>query len=752
MKISGHLCSALLLLLIAAHHVNATAVEVEKKIYIVYMGDRLADHDSAVDMHLNILSAVKQSNGLARESLLHSYTKSFNAFAAQLSEDEANKLLDMDEVLSVFPNGHHQLYTTRSWDFIGLPQNVRRELKAEADIIVGLLDTGITVEAESFKDDGFGPPPSKWKGTCGQYANFSGCNNKVIGAAYFNLDPSEVPSYMLSPADYVGHGTHTSSTVAGNTVPNASLYGVAKGIARGAVPSARVAMYKVCWPKPVYCQDADILAAFDSAIADGVDLISISLGGGPEADYLTDSIAIGSFHAMKKGILTVAAGGNAAHEPHSLSNHAPWILTVAASGIDRDFRTKVSLGNGQTIEGAGVNIFDPEEKMYPLIHGADAAWDSERKERARYCAGDSLDPSKVNGKLVYCQGPSSFDDFVVKGAGGAGAIVGDMVFPESAEIFILPGAVVNSSTGQAVDRYINSTRSPSAVIYKSQDFKIPAPFMASFSSRGPNPGSRNILKPDIAAPGLNILAAFSPLAPITMKDETLFSKYNLLSGTSMACPHVAGAAAYVRSLHLDWSPSMIKSAIITTATPMSDEDEEFAFGAGQVNPSGATDPGLVYEADELSYIRFLCNEGYKGSSLAKLAARKNVNCSQLLPGAGQDALNYPSIQLSLKTGKTRAAATTTTGIFKRTVTNVGAAQAIFTVAVKSPPGVSITVKPTTLKFTKTMQKKSFTVVVRVKSDQMGSRNMASGSLVWRSVKHLVRSPVVVYNPESYPEH
>lgn len=144
-----------------------------------------------------------------------------------------------------------------------------------------------------------------------------------------------------------GHGTHTSSTLAGNLVPNANLYGLATGTSRGAVPSARVAMYKVCWVSSG-CSDMDLLAAFDAAIHDGVDVISISIGG-VSGDYVTDSIAIASFHAMKNGIITVASAGNDGPRVGTVSNNAPWMFTVAASGIDRQFRSKVVLGSGKTV-------------------------------------------------------------------------------------------------------------------------------------------------------------------------------------------------------------------------------------------------------------------------------------------------------------------------------------------------------------------------------------------------------------------
>ncbi|CAN1332424.1 Subtilisin-like protease SBT4.14 [Linum perenne] len=201
-------------------------------------------------------------------------------------------MLEHGKVLGVFQNRYHKLDTTKSWDFVGLPKTAKRNLKMEKNIVVGLLDTGITPQSISFKDYGFGPPPKKWKGT--------------------------YPSDILSPIDVDGHGTHTSSTLAGNVVPGASL--------------------KVCWVSSG-CSDMDLLAGFEAAIHDGVDVISISI----------DVLAIGAFHATKNGILTVASAGNDGPNPASVRNHAPWMLTVAASGIDRTFRSKVHLGNGKLV-------------------------------------------------------------------------------------------------------------------------------------------------------------------------------------------------------------------------------------------------------------------------------------------------------------------------------------------------------------------------------------------------------------------
>lgn len=166
--------------------------------------------------------------------------------------------------------------------------------------------------------------------------------SKVIGAKYFNLEQSGIDN--LGPADEDGHGTHTASTAAGMPVKGASLYGIGRGTARGGVPSARIAMYKVCWESG--CSDMDMLAGFDEAIADGVNLISVSIGG-PPREFFSDPIAIGAFHAMKRGIVTSCSAGNDGPSPMTVENVAPWIMTVAASTIDRQFTTVVTLGDGK---------------------------------------------------------------------------------------------------------------------------------------------------------------------------------------------------------------------------------------------------------------------------------------------------------------------------------------------------------------------------------------------------------------------
>merc|ERR1712226_808845 len=250
-------------------------------------------------------------------------------------------------------------------------------------ITVGVLDTGIYIDAPSFNDKGLGPPPSKYKGRCQIAGNVTRCNNKVIGATFYANDPISARSNPNpSPIDDDGHGSHTASTIAGTSIAGASFYGLAKGTARGGVPSARIAMYKVCWNGS--CSDIDLMAGLDDAINDGVDLISISIGG-DSTSYFNSPIAIGAFHAMKRGILTTCSAGNNGPYLYSVQNTAPWILTVGASGMDRQFRTLVKVGNGIKTAGFSINTFSPNKRMYPLTTAVKAANRSLEQDHSPGC-------------------------------------------------------------------------------------------------------------------------------------------------------------------------------------------------------------------------------------------------------------------------------------------------------------------------------------------------------------------------------
>lgn len=183
-----------------------------------------------------------------------------------------------------------------------------------------------------------------------------GLSRKIIGARFYSkgVEAENGPLenvnkiFFRSARDSDGHGTHTASTIAGSIVTNASLFGIAKGTARGGAPSARLSIYKACWFG--FCTDTDVLSAMDDAIHDGVDILSLSLGPDPpQPNYFEDAISVGAFHAFQKGILVSASAGNSAF-PRTAGNVAPWILTVAATTVDREFSSNVYLGNSKVLK------------------------------------------------------------------------------------------------------------------------------------------------------------------------------------------------------------------------------------------------------------------------------------------------------------------------------------------------------------------------------------------------------------------
>ncbi|XP_019187652.1 PREDICTED: subtilisin-like protease SBT4.15 [Ipomoea nil] len=710
--------------------------DTQRKPYIVYMGELPDDPTiSAVDEHHNILTEALGDEELAREYRIHSYRRSFSGFVARLLPREARRLSEKDKVVSVFRNTEMKLLTTRSWDFLGMSTKANRNPKAESDLIVGLLDTGVWVESPSFKDDGYGPPPAKWKGKCQKGLNFTGCNRKVIGAQYFNVE-GFAPEDQESPADFDGHGSHIASIAAGRMVEGASLYGIAEGTARGGVPSARIASYKVCWGQG--CQDMDVLAGFDAAIADGVDVISISVGGHPRS-FFQDPIAIGSYHAMKKKIVTTAAAGNEGPYFGTIQNVSPWLMTVAATSIDRRFESDVKLGNGELISGFSINTFELG-KMYPLISGT-LAQDKNATYPGNYSACDYLSISEklVRGKIVYCLSSAS-QDYTIKWIHGVGVIASDKL-PDTVLPTMIPATIVDIEDGKKIDKYINTTKAPTAEIFRSRAVKTTAPFVPSFSARGPQTISLNILKPDLAAPGLSILAAYTALATMTGQvDDTRVVKYNVESGTSMATPHAAGAAAYVKTFHPDWSPAAIKSALMTTAKAMKIKPigAYLASGAGLIRPTKAVAPGLIFDINKSEYMSYLCKE-FNNASLGSLTGSKDNKCKNIPAAQGADGLNYPSMHLQL----TNPNATTFSAAFYRTVTYVGTGSTVFKAKIKAPTGLTVSVVPNILSFPQTNQKRSYKVVVSGKFQKAISWYM-SGSLVWKDNTHSVRSPILVY--------
>ncbi|XP_010532511.1 PREDICTED: subtilisin-like protease SBT4.13 [Tarenaya hassleriana] len=706
------------LLLLCLSSASAT-VEDDRKAYIVYMGALPSDSQySATSHHQHILQQVTSS---VENSLVRNYGRSFNGFEAKLTESEREKLSAMEGVVSIFPSKKLDLHTTRSWDFMGFGDEFKHNPEAESDIVVGVIDGGIWPESKSFSDKGLSPPPAKWKGVCKGGSNFT-CNNKLIGARFYVSE---------SARDFKGHGTHTSSIAVGSKVEGTSFYGIANGTARGGVPSARIAMYKVC-TGPM-CDTGAILAAFDDAIADGVDVITISMGGSP-APLESDPISIAAFHAMEKGILTVNSAGNTGQRQESTGSTSPWVLTVAASTTDRKFVTKVALGNGKELSGTSINSFKLNGTNFPFSYGKSGSR-SCSEEDARRCKPGCIDLSLV-GKILVCDESLLGTDLISSKAIGA-IIQGKVSHPVINRR--IPVAFVLQDQYSLLLSYINSTTKPEGTILKTETTNgADAPVIAPFSSRGPNTILGDILKPDIMAPGVNILAAYSPFAPlVSTDDDGRRSSYNFLSGTSMSCPHVAGVAAYLKTVYPKWSPSAIQSAIMTTAWPMnasiSEDANEFAYGSGHLNPTKAADPGLVYETTGDDYLKMLCSANYTAIQLKVIAGRA-VSCPKGLNLMIKD-LNYPSMSARFNSSSKPSEIT-----FSRTVTNVGPASSTYKAKVVSAASdLKVEIEPNTLSFKSVGEKKPFTVKV----SGISSADFQSATLVWSDGSRTVRSPIVI---------
>ncbi|KAF8671740.1 hypothetical protein HU200_049861 [Digitaria exilis] len=708
------------------------------------MGEKKQDDPSMVTAsHHNLLTSVLGSKDEAMKSLVYSYKYGFSGFAAMLTESQAKTMSSTPEVVSVSANTHYQTGTTRSWHFLGHDdddhQSPASELLKKArygeDVIVGVVDTGIWPESRSFDDSGYGPVPTKWKGMCQEAdptavdANAAmSCNRKIIGARWYtgDVNPEHLNGEFMSPRDLNGHGTHVASTIAGGEVRNVSYGGggLAAGVARGGAPRARLAVYKACWgASRVSCGKAAILAAIDDAINDGVDVLSLSL-----SDH--DEFA-GTLHAVARGISVVFIAGNYGPAAQTVRNAVPWVLTVAASTIDRSFPTVILLGNKEKLVGQSL-YFDASGnsgEFHELVNGFS-------------CDKQMQETIDVRGKAVLCAAPWEASAMPpatrfrvaneVTGDAGAKALIFAQAngnLPENLDNCRpnMACVLVDFEIAHRIASYVKMESTPMVKIYPAVTMVgsgVPSPRVADFSSRGPSAAFPGVIKPDVAAPGVGILAAAG-------------DSYKLLSGTSMACPHVSAIVALLKSIHPDWSPAMIKSSIVTTASvtdrfgmPIQAEGsprklaDPFDFGGGHIDPKRVADPGLVYDIDAQEYIKFFnCTLGPKD------------HCDRSMGQMYQ--LNLPSIAVpDLKDSVT----------VWRTVTNVGSVDATYRAVVEAPMGVKMVVEPSIVSFNKVGNRKAtFQIILEIRQKHRIQGDYTFGSLTWleEGGAHEVRIPVAV---------
>ncbi|MGL6110154.1 MAG: S8 family peptidase [Rubrivivax sp.] len=698
-------------------------------------------------------SAVLNSVGGGKK--LYNYGFVYNGFAAELSEAQVQKLRQTAGVLAVSKNEVRALDTSSTPSFLGLnstsPPGIWTSAKGEG-VVIGIVDSGIWPEHPSVSDrtgaNGNGTQGGKldyrqlpgWNGRCtpGEQFNASHCNQKLISARYYNAGwggdagiDELFPFEFNSPRDWDGHGTHTATTSGGNantpaTGP-ASVFGSISGIA----PRARIAAYKVCWADAASgggCASIDSVAAIDQAVADGVDVINFSISG--TSTNFRDPVEIAFLFAADAGVFVAASAGNSGPATSTVAHPSPWITTVAAGTHNRDGQESVTLGNGVTYFGASVAAALASKPLIDSTVAGVAGADSTALALC-FAAEDNggvavLDPAKVAGKIVVCnRGVTARvnKSLAVQQAGGLGMILLN-TSPNSinADFHFVPTVHLQNTDGAAIKAYAAIAGATAAINASSLVYNAVAPFTASFSSRGPLSGANgDLLKPDLIAPGQDILAGVSPAG----YNGRLF---DILSGTSMSSPHVAGLAALFKELKPDWSPMAIKSALMTTgvdvldggAPPASETNPVLIFrqGAGHVKPNAAVNPSLVFDSSFNDWLSFICG------------VQPGGGCSGVTPIDPSD-LNMASIAIGDLAGVQTV---------KRRVTNVGGNPATYTASVNGMAGFTAAVSPLSLTLA-AGETKEFTV--KFTRTTAALNTYGGGQLRLSDGTHTVRVPMVV---------
>lgn len=707
----------------------------------------------------------------------------FNGFTARLTPAQVAALQLNANVAAIAEDQIVHAVTISTPTFLGLtaPGGVWSQMDGNGapvkgeNMVLGDVDLGIWPESPSYADhvdangtptfDGgtlaYGPPPLTFTGRCVTGEAFvpaTACNNKLIGARYYNAnllsggDALDSSTAFDSPRDDLpplgGHGDHTASTAAGNSNVPVTLSGLNLGLASGIAPRARIAAYKVCFnfiPKGTSvtknaCSSGDSMAAIDQAVKDGVNAINFSISGATGST--NDLVEQAFYRATLAGVFVAAAAGN--EGPANTVNHpSPWLATVAASTHDRVENANVVLGNGAKYTGASLNATPLTSA--PLIRAEDAGMGGGNASLCFTSADFSLtpnpnqvllDPAMVAGKVVVCTrgtSPRLSKSLEVQTAGGVGMILADTGAGLVAEVHSVPTVHVSAADGAAIKAYAIATAAPTAAESAFFFDKQPAPTIASFSSRGPDMADSNIMKPDMAAPGVDVIASVTPaltpdqksqLAAGTFRPGPAWASYQ---GTSMATPHVTGVSLLLKQAHPTWSPAAIKSALMTTAADTLDDGLPgmqngrlpWSQGAGFINPNQAIDPGLVYDMSKADFVKYQC--------LTQKSLVSSSDCSTYGTLDQTYNLNLPSITLGSMVGPTTV---------KRTVTNVGNASATYR-ATASLTNMGVTVTPSTLTLTPG-QSASFTVAV-TPSAATPKFTWQYGSLSWTDGAHVVRS-------------
>lgn len=669
--------------------------------------------------------AVESITALTKHSVetIFKYKYAFNGFAIKLSSEEAAQVAKLPGVMAVEAEKIYPLDTDAGPTWIGAPGiwkgTTTGGLPATQGegIIVGIIDTGINSDHPSFADiggDGYNHTnplgAGKYRGVCDPTSTVytsTGfvCNDKIIGAWDFvyKTIQSGQKDYP-TPEDENGHGSHTASTVAGNVVTATvtTAYDrtevLTTTVISGVAPHANIIAYDACYENIATgtgsCPNTATLASVDQAVADGVDVINYSIGGG--TDPYSDSIEKAFLAAFNVGVYVAASAGNDGPVATTVEHRSPWVSTTAASTHNRVYSYATKLANmkgGASTPPPDINgrSITGQYGPAPIVYAGDYG-------DAR-CLNAFPAHTWKQGEIVVCdRGSNALVNKVdnVKAGGAGGAVIANVQGGATTVLDIaysLPTVHIDAASADALRAWLdyhvvflpivaknsimtNITATtpttstipswmPTATIQASSVIKDVDPangdIMADFSSRGPNV-ALDILKPDIAAPGVAILAAVQSPVPGQGLPE-----YEFYQGTSMASPHNAGAAALMMALHPTWSPAQIKSAfMMTSVTNLLKEDgvtpaTNFDMGAGRLALNGAGRAGLVMD-------------------------ETTTNFTNADPTSGGDprTLNIASMYTSECLGQCT---------WNRTVESVASGVVTWTIEVTATTGVTLTVTP-----------------------------------------------------------
>jgi subtilisin family serine protease len=563
---------------------------------------------------------VKTLEAATGGQIIHRYKEVFNGASLVVPTDKVGSIASLPGVKAVYLDEVRKVDMERTPQFIGAPgawSQLGGQENAGEGIIVGMLDTGIWPEHPSFSDPDpsgkpYDPPSS------GLYAcNFGNtaynpndspftCNNKLIGAYEF-LDTYKAlvglePGEFDSARDSDGHGTHTTSTAAGNGVVAANIFGIDRGVISGVAPRAKIIMYRVCAGPDGSCYVSDSAAAVEQAIYDGVDVINFSIGGG--SSPYADPVSLAFLDAYANGIFVAASAGNSGPALDTTDHFEPWTTTVAASNSDRFFISAVqfraSNGDRLTLSGASVTngISTPTAVVFP--------------PSGEELCGTPLPASTFHGEIVICErggGIARVAKSFNVAAGGAGGML--LYNPSlqglATDNHFIPSVHLEYNEGAQLLAFMGSHTGVTATFAPGLATTVKGDVMAAFSSRGGPGNTLGISKPDITAPGVQILAGHTSL-PSFVTGGPSGQLFQAIQGTSMSSPVVAGSGAIIKAMHPDWTPGQIKSALMTTAVgKVVKEDgltpaDPFDDGSGRVDLSRAGNPGLTFDESGANYV------------------------------------------------------------------------------------------------------------------------------------------------------